>query len=225
MSLHSALQRANPNSLADNLRLLGLGNLCSSVMLTRNKFSFDAAGASASHVATLDAMALDPKIKALAVTRATVRAGAVTGELAPQAFGATPATTQIAVAPNGDIVALATDAITDCDVHFLAVACEEVVLELACDPATGIVLIPTAWKDRGVVYLHKAEALTGTVTGQKRILVPGAVNPATPQCRLSVAKDAVHFTVADAITKVRVTFSVHAKENVYDELLKAETTV
>lgn len=229
MSGKTAIDRANPGSLPTHLQNLGgLGSmLLGCVPVLRKKFNFDAAGASASHQSTLDAMALDCGAKAATILRATVRAGGVTGELAPQAFGATPATTQIAVAPNGDIVALGTDAITDVDVLYIPHGpLKEVVLSgVTVDPATGIFNIPTAWTTRGVVYLHKAVATVGTVVGEKRILVPGAVNPATPSARLSVAKTAVHFTVADAVSKADITLAVLPSEDIYALLTGNEITV
>lgn len=226
MSLLDALKRANLNGLADHLRSLGLQNLLGGIPIHRRKFNFDAAGASSSHVATLDHMSLVPELKALSIVRATVRAGGVTGELTAQAYGTTPATTQIAVAPNGDIVALGTDAITDVDVSYIPIPCKKVTLtDFPVDPATGVLTLPSWVTANGVVYLHSAVVTAGGVTGQKRVLVPGATNPATPQCRLSVPKTAINFTAADAVTKATVVLAVQPDEDVYALLNGNEKTV
>lgn len=224
MSNKEAFDRAHPNTLPDHFREVGIGTLLAGGLIHRSKFSFVAGGTSARHVATLQHMALQSSSKAMSILRATVRAGAVTGELTPQAFGATPATTQIAVAPNGDIVALAADAITDVDVTYLSAPMKELVLTLDVDPATGICLLPPPATGPGVVYLVAAEALVGTVSGEKRVLVPGAVNPATPQARLSVAKTQVNFTVADAVSKAKITLAINVP-NLYSKLYEAEVTV
>lgn len=225
MSVREALSRANPNALADHFRNLDIGQILSAgIPVYRRKFSFVAGGTSARHVATLQHMALDPKAKATSILRATVRAGGVTGELTPVAFGATPATTQIGVAPNGDIVALAADAITDVDVVYVGDKTDSVELVLPVNPATGVALIPSKYTALGIVLLHSANATVGTVTGEKRVLVPGAVNPATPQVRLDVAKTQVQFTVADAVSRATVVLCFGGKDT-YAQLLAAEQSV
>lgn len=228
MSLKDAFNRANPNTHADWERLIALGDvLLGSLPTMRGRFNFDASGASASHVATLDHMPLDGGAKAATILRAHARAGgalSATGALTVAAFGATPATTEIAIAPNGDIVALAADALTDVDVYYIPFKGELKTITVAVDPATGIALLPNDAKARGVIYLHKATALAGTVTGQKRILVNGAVNPATPQCRLSVARDQVNFTVADAITSAELQVVMLPLKDLYAQLLAPESS-
>ena len=224
MTLRAALDRTNPNTLADHFRDIGIGAILQAgIPVARRAFNFDAAGASARHVATLDHMPLDPTCKAAVILRATVRAGAVTGELTPQVYGTTPATTQIAVAPNGDIVALAADAITDCDVVFIPEKLDVLTLDLVVVAATGVAVVPAqALLGRKIVMLHSANATAAGVTGEKRVLVPGAVNPATPQVRLDVAKTQVQFTVADAVTKATVTLVLSPAKDVYAKMLAAE---
>lgn len=214
MSEIDALNRANPNTIPDHFRNFKLGSwLAGRTMQLRKKFNFDVSGNNGRHVATVDCMPLDNRMKAAQVVRAYARAGAVTGELTVAAASATPTTGQIAVAPNGDIVALATDAITDCDVYYQPIELEEREIIVPVVAGTGVGLLPAGVTARGVFYLASAVVTAGGVLGERRILAPGAVNPATGNARLSVAKDAVNFTVADAVTsatcKVLVLPSTH----------------
>lgn len=226
MTIKEAINRANPNGLPDLLRQIKFGSLIlGGLPQLRHKFNFDASGASARHQATLDHMPLAADGSAAVILRAYARAGAAgTGELAVQAFGVTPASGQIAVAPNGDIVTLAADALTDVDLYAVLMPLEEKVITLDVIPGTGVCALPASVTGRGVGYLKSALVTAGTVVGEKRILVPGAVNPATPSARLSVAKDAVHFTVADAVSKVTLTLAMNPEVDAYARLYEAETT-
>jgi len=226
MTIKQAIDRANPNGLPDLLRQIKFGSLIlGGLPLLRKKFSFVGGSTSARHVATLHHMPLGAEGSAALILRAYARAGgAGVGELAVQAFGATPASGQIAVAPNGDIVALAADALTDVDVFAILMPMEEVVVSLDVVAATGVCALPSSLTTRGVSYLKSAVVTAGTVTGEKRILVPGAVNPGTPQARLSLAKSEVNFTVADAVTKATLTFARNMEIDAYAKLLEAETT-
>lgn len=201
-ALSDALGISNPaENLTHKVRLL---QLLQGAPRTVRKA---APAASPYQLATLQAIVLGDYKKASSILRATVRAGGVTGELAVQAYGATPITGQIAVAPNGDIVVLATDAITDIDVHYVPSQVE--VVELTVDGLVGSELpIPAKYTARGVVSLLEAEVLAGTTLGKKIILVPGAA-PATTKANLDVAKTKVQFNSAtDAVTKARVKIGV-----------------
>lgn len=167
-------------------------------------------------LATLGAITLPDGAKAHSIRRATVRAGGVTGELTPVAYGATPITTQIAVSPNGDIVVLGTDAITDMDVVYDVEP--QFTVELVLAVAAGVLTIPTTFQpsgyagpvsNLGVVSLLEAEALAQTAgTVKKIVLVPGAA-PATGQARLNVAKTQVLFnTATDIVTSARVKLGI-----------------
>lgn len=200
----SDLNRANPNTLADQLKSLKAGNLFLGQMVQhKRKLNPSSLGVSGYNLATLHALQLPAFSRASSVIRATVRAGGVTGELTPAAFGATPTTGQIAVAPNGDIVVLAADAITDLDVTYIPERGD--VIEVFFPVVAGVMTLPTSgWATRGVVALLEAEGLAGTVTGKKIVLVPGTA-PATTQARLNVAKTQVLFNSAtDALTRARV---------------------
>ena len=198
------MNRANPTTVANYLRKVRVGDLLAgNVVQHRRRINMDALGVSAYNLATLDTLVLDPSSRATSIYRATSRAGGVTGELAVVAYGATPTTGQIAVAPNGNIVTLATDAITDVDITY---APERGDVIESVFPVTAVVLtLPTSGHyARGVVLLLEAEALEGAVVGKKIVLVPGTA-PATLQARLNVAKTQVLFNAAtDAVTRARI---------------------
>jgi len=216
----AAADRANPDTLADFARLIALGSLLQGqVNQVRRKVDMDAAGTNPNNLATLDALDLPASGKACSIVRATVRAGGVTGELTPVAYGTTPATTQIAVGPNGDIVTLAADAITDMDVVYVPERGDviETVFPVTSD-AIDLAVIAPAIPARGIVLLADVEALEGTATGRKIVLAPGAGAPAAGQARLDVAKDTITFAAADAVTRARVVLVVTAAEQLTDVL-------
>lgn len=224
--LKTSINRANPNTLADAARLVALGDvLRASPTFLRKK----APAASSNVLATLLALSLNDDAKASTILRAYARtATAGTGELTVVAFGTTPTTGQIAVAPNGDIVTLAADAITSLDVLYQPEKGD--VYEQEVDVATNVLTIPTQFTSNvpgvagGVILLHEAVATVGTATGNKIILVPGAGAPAAGQARLNLAKTTVTFAGADAVTRARIKFSVVSATDV-DALLNANTNV
>lgn len=207
MTLAVDIDRGNLNSLADAVRLIKAGQtLSSDVKQTRRNVSMDALGRDPSDLATLDSLV--PAVPAMTIFRAYARAGtAGTGEMTVAAPNVTPASGEIAVSPAGNIVTLAADAITDVDVEYMPSRGD--VFEFEGDVATGVMALPAQLTDRGVLILVSAEALVGTVTGDKIVLAPAAGLPATLQARLDVAKANVQFNNAtDAVTRARVTLLI-----------------
>lgn len=203
-TLREALNRANPNDAWDRARLLELGELLSGHLPQHLRRKDPAASAYVD--STLLSVALPGASKACAILRATSIVGGVTGELVVKLFGVTPGSGEIAVAPNGDIVTLAADAITSLDVSYVPERGEEVEIEIPVDPATGFLEIPQRYVDRGVILLTEAEITEGTLAQKMEILMPASSAPATTNARLSLQKSRVHFAVADAATKARVRF-------------------
>lgn len=222
MSIKEALNRANPNTISDHMREVAIGQVLRGQVLQvlRKK----APALDAAVLATLASIKLPNDAKAASIIRATGRVGTVTGEFAPQAFGATPATAQVAVAPNGDIVFLNADAITNVDVTYVPERAD-VFVTLALPVTTNVLTLPSPATTRGVVLLIDALAVTGTAVGRKIILVPGAGAPAAGQARLNVAKTTVTFAVADAVTTAIVTLGLAALADLDTVLESAETTV
>lgn len=222
-TIRASFDRSDINTIADLFRKIGIGSLLAGqVPQVRRNLDPDALGTSPYNLATLDAIELPAHAKANVILRATVRAGGVTGELTPQAFGTTPATTQIAVAPNGNIVVLGTDAITDMDVVYLPERGD--VIDTVFPVATNVITLPASITTRGVALLAEVEALVGTSTGDKIVLVPGAGAPAAGQARLDLAKATVTFAAADAVTRARVKLVVTAAEDLA-AILEAAATV
>lgn len=222
-SFRSALDRTNPNTLSNGLQAIALGSLLQGQMpQCRRQVNAVGAGNAGYNLATLLAIPLPASGKAAAISRATVRAGGVTGELTPVAYGTTPATGQIAVGPNGDIVTLAADAITDLDVTYLAERAD--VIETVFPVVANVISLPAAIVAQGVVLLAEVEALAGTSVGKKIVLIPGAGAPSAGQARLNLAKSTITFATADAVTRARVTLSVVAAEQLAT-LLESDSTI
>lgn len=197
-----ALNRCEPNQTWDRLRVLEFGDILAGNTVHHLRRKDPAAS---SYVdSSLLAVVLPGASKGCAVLRGTSLVGGVTGELTPVAYGVTPGTGEIAVAPNGDIVTLAADAITSLDVSYVPERGAEVELILAVDPATGFCEIPQRYVDRGVILLTEAEVTEGTLAQAMEILVPASSAPASTNARLSLPKSRVHFAVADAATKARI---------------------
>lgn len=201
--MKDSLNAANPSQLADLLRELKVGDMFKSLTTQLTKQAPVAGAASNGNLTTVDVIHLPDDAKAAFIQRASVRAGGATGEFTPQAYGTTPATTQCAVTPNGDIAFLhAGDLVTDVDVMYTPMKGD--VVEFDADLATGVATIPAALVARGVLMLLAASITAGTVTGDKTVLVPvaGTGLPATTKAQLTSNKSTVSFNNAtDAGTK------------------------
>lgn len=210
----SSIDRANANDIADFLRQIGVGSfLQGQVPQAYRKQSL--AVADSASLATLGILKLPDNGKANTIHRAYARAGGVAlGELTVVAPGTTPTTTQIAITPSGDIACLLSDAYTSVDIVFTPERGDTNSLDKngetnaangnAFPVITNVITLPSALTARGVILLTEAEALTGTATGKKIILAPGAGAPAAGQARLNLAKTTITFATADAVTRARV---------------------
>src|SRR5580693_6376495 len=107
-TIRQYLDVASPQGLADVLRLILFGRFMRSQDVV---LQTAAPAADLSQLSTLSSFNLDVQAPAASVQRAYSRVG-TTGELANQAVNTTPSTGQIAVAPNGGIVVLTSDAQT-----------------------------------------------------------------------------------------------------------------
>lgn len=200
----TSLNRSNNNTIADHLRQLQFGDvLAGHIPQHLRKLNFDAAGADAYNLATLDAIVLPAKQKAQNILRAYARGGGGTlGPLTIVAPGTTPSNDEIGVSPNGDLVVLAADAWTDIDVTYQPEGGD--VVESFFPVASNVLTLPTQFTSLGVILLVEVEAVEGTGTGKKIVLVPGAGAPSAGQARLNLAKTTVTFAGADAVTRARV---------------------
>lgn len=224
-TVRDALNRANPNTLPDHLRKARIGDVLGScVAQTLRDINMDAAGVSAYNLATLDTLVLPDHAKASVILRAFAKAGTVTGALTPVAHGVTPATTQIAVAPNGNIVTLAADAVTDLDLVYIPEG-QGVVFESFFPVVSHVLTLPSALAGR-VAVLEEAEAVAGTGTGKKILLARGG-SPAAGQAALNLVGSTVTFATADAVTRARVKMflALDSAEQLQNVLAALTTTI
>jgi hypothetical protein len=224
-SLKNRINAANPNQLPQELQILKFGDVLRAGATFRRKFNPDTAAANASQLASLDTLTLNDDAKAATILRAYARATAAAGtlgELAVQAYGATPIDGQIAVAPNGDIVVLAASRYTDIDVTYQPDKVD--LAEITLTVAANVLTLPAALTAAGVNALLEAVATIGGSLGSKVLLVSGAGAPAAGQARLNLAKTTVTFAVADAVTQATVKVALSASVDA-DALLTANSTV
>ena len=229
----SQFDQADPNTLPELFRMMALGSfLQGQAIQKRCQVGINATGTnqpvlSPYNLSTLTVLKLPPGGKASIVRRCTVRtAGVVVGEFAPQVYGTTPITRQVAVTPNGDIAFLGTDAVTDVDVIYIPERGDVVDIVLPVVPGTGVCALPAWLTAKGVILLLECEVLEGVTRGPKVILVPTTAAPATGFVQLDVPKANVRFdTVVDAVTRVRLKFLVAPAEPLCGVLEAASDTV
>lgn len=219
MGLRESFDRANLNTLADQFRLIKLGQtLRQDLKTTKRKLDPDTAGTNPEDLATLDSIVLPNDAKAGTILRAFARAGtAGTGEMTVAARHATPLTGEVGVSPAGNLVFLAADAITDVDVEYIPER-GDLAVTAELPVAANVLTLPTALSGNALV-LVEAEATVGTSTGRKIVLTPGAGAPAAGQARLNLAGTTVTFAAADAVTAAIVTLLVDAEADI-DALLE-----
>lgn len=195
-TIAQSVDNADLNNLASLFQKIRLGQILQLISpQTRRDENFNTAPANPYILATLQGIRRGD-VPAAFILRATAKAGGVTGELTVKLFGVTPATGEIAVAPNGDIVTLAADAITALDLVYVPDVGDVVELTWSI-PSTGVLDLTTLMPNRKAVALLEAELLTGSVTGKKIVLVPSNSNPATTKANLNLAKTQVLLTAAD----------------------------
>lgn len=217
-TLKEALNNGNANSLPSALAILKIGTILRSMVTFIAAQATVVPGGDQPQLATLRKLTLPIGAKASTIRRAWSRAGSVTGALTPVAYGVTPTTGQIAVAPNGDIVTLGTDAITSLDVEYEPMRYD--VLEYDADVVSNDLVLPAAITGRRVIALLSAEGYAGTQVGKKIVLVDGARSTTDGTCNMNVLKTIVQFDATDAITKARVKVAVMPEADV-NALLEA----
>lgn len=181
--LRDVLDESNPNKTADANRLLRAGS--AAALLPRTARVVVVAGTG---VGLLPELA-----KAAQILRCYVSAGGVTGYFTPLKGDATPATTQVAISPTGDLLFLAADAVTEAEVVYVGDEGEifEDVLVVAGSNAT----LPLG---RRAVRLLSAEVLTGLVLGAKAIDDRGTAAGAG-EATLSVTGAIAQFNATDVV--------------------------
>lgn len=205
MALKDAVNRANPQAVADELRKLEFGTVLRAQV---PQCLYKAApAASSAQLATLQAFVLPNNGKAVTILSAYGRAGGVTsGYLTIKDNGVTPGSGEIAVAPNGDIVVLAADAWTNVDIVYIPQMGEEITISLPV--VSNDLTIPATYVSQGVLKLVSATSTAGTLTGALIVLADSASAPATTKALLDLGHAKVKFAVADAVTAATVVLSL-----------------
>lgn len=228
-TIQGALNRANPNGLADIAHAVALGDLLTQHMPRVVRGNVPAIAALTSQAALLeDRIVLPTGCKAGLIRRAWARstgaAGAL-GELTVTALGADPGAGEIAVAPNGDIVTQANDAYTSVDVDYMPEKGKLVTLTgVVVVPGTGVCTLPLAVLTANPVVLVSAVATAGGVVAAKTVGFRAAVAPATTFACLSILGTIVYFAIADAVTLCNLTLIVQNDVPDPHALLVADNT-
>lgn len=219
-TLKDALNRTQPGTLADALRLLSFGDILRALIT----YLFGAAPAVGnSYVGvTVQAITLPNDAKCLKVERLYARGG--TGTKGPLALSAdnSPGAGEYYVTPTGDITFYATDAWTILDLVYIPEK-GEMVERSAVPVAAHSATIPADLVARGVVLAAEIESLAGTLVA-KMIVDPPGTSVATGHAALDLPKATVKFASADAVTSCRVKLLVAPAVDV-SALLEAASLV
>jgi hypothetical protein len=220
MATKDAFDRANPNTIADLFRKAKIGKVLRGqipqVIRANTPVADDGVDS------TLFACMLPNDAKASAILRAYARSGVGTpGELTIVLPNVVPAASEIAVAPNGDIVTLAADAWESLDVTYVPERGD--VVEYTATVDSDAIALPSHITDRGVIYLLDALVTTGAPAGRKEIVAPGTA-PAAGQAALDDAKEIVNFAAGEA-TEATLRLLIVAADDLGSLLESGETTI
>jgi hypothetical protein len=209
-TIKQSLNRADLNTLADQLRTLAFGDIVASLPTTLRT---SATATSTGNLAGARVVSeQDADTPAAAVLYASARAGAGTpGVLSVVAYGTLPVAGQIAVAPNGRVVTAAADAWTDLDVVFVPEKGD--IVEVTGTVTANVLTLPTNVTSVGACTLLSATAVTGGSVGAKIVDLPGAA-AAAGEAALNAAKTTVVFAGADAVTSATVRLLVSSTVDV-----------
>ena len=217
-TLRASLQAANPSTAWDLLRYLGLGDLVRQSMTQQLRAK--TGKVSKSCHSTLDALGVDSSARGATILRAYARGGSNAGELVVAAYGATPVSGQISVAPNGDIVVLTADTLTKIDVDYMPMKGDYLQIP-ALGVASNLALLPSAVTTQGVLMLISGQSLAGTNTGNFEVLKANT-SVVAGQVALDVTKSNIVFAAADAVTSCSCELLLCSSKDV-DTLLKAQS--
>ena len=191
-SLRAILNEGNPNKVPAAVNSLNGGTALA--LLPRSVQGAPVAAAGITPVANSDVLVLPENAKARAVLVAFAAAGVTTGYLTPVAGDGAPATTNVGVSPNGDILFdNATDDVTDAEVMYLPI--EGPVVEDFVDVAASSA---TLLRGNRAVVLLEVEVLTGASPGA--VLADERGNtPASGEAALNDTGLTVDFNAAQVV--------------------------
>jgi hypothetical protein len=237
-SLRESLNRSDLSGLSDMLRTLVFGDVLRALPVQLFGVVPSVSGAVPQQPTGLLTIVLPEDAKAASVLRCTVRKGAnsKTGEYAIAAYaaGSHPATKEVSVAPNGDIVFYSTDAVTQVDVLYVPVKgsvkgqCANSVLGVTSltlqVASTGFAALPAAFSGKALL-LMQANIVSGTNTGECVVVAPTtSVTTTSLNAALSVDGTGIWLDhTDDAPTRVTVDVLVYNTVDV-NALLEAASS-
>lgn len=186
----------NPNKLGDVAKAAKLGAALQLGAMTIREAVAD------------DAIVLPEQAKALAVITGYAVAGGVTGILAAALPGEAPATGEVGVDINGNLVFFATDAVTEAEVTY-TVAEGDLVESTGVLDAAGLLTLPGSTTARIL--------LSASVGGSDRTVVARGTAPAAGEAGINDA-GAIAFNVADAGLVASVRYIEFPANSVADRL-------
>ncbi len=220
-----SLDEGNGNSFDDHMRNLGIGSVLRGLLPQQLRSMVPATDANCPGGTAVKTIVLAKHARAARIERAYARTGQP-GELTPDTgIYAAPASTHIAVQPDGNIAVLSSDSITNVDVLYVPEFGD--VIDLPSLPvAANSLAIPAAVLALGdVVLLLSAVVDAGVTLGAKHINPPAATNAATTTANLDLAKNHVLFSSAtDAVTAATVSLLVAKRADVMS-YLSAQATL
>jgi len=207
-TLKDLLNRANPNELSNLFQSMRLGDFVRS-SITRLWRKAAKTPSPLDQIAAVQTIKLPNDAKACTILRAYAQAGTGTkGELVVDGPMTTAtAAGHVGVTAAGDISFASADAWTAVDVSYVPEEVEVVTQQFPLDPAVGDISLPAKWSGR-TVLLMRATLDTGTVTGEGKVIQPGARTATTLQVNLNLAKNTVQFLVADAVSMATLTLGL-----------------
>lgn len=187
-TLKSVFQDADPNKVADAMRLAKAGQLL-------QQATVQVRAAVTSHIT-----ALPEGLRAMSLLYAYATAGTVTGLMTVVAGGA-PTTGQVSLTLNGQVIFATADAVTEAELVFAPYA-GDIVDEVLNLSGAGL---GTLGGGRAAKLLISAEVLTGAAAGLKTNIARGG-SPSAAQACLTVSGRGVQFNAAAASVQARVRY-------------------
>jgi hypothetical protein len=224
-TLKEVLNAANPTTLADALKALGLGDVLRALPVHLTKQV--PATSPTNMIANTHAIVLPDDAKCGAILSCYVRAGTVNGAFTcdnlPQSTSVT--TAHVAKTESGDIAFLDSDAVTSVDIVYVPRKMDVVILtNQPVVSGTGVCALPSWVTTAGVVTILSAVS-TGTTGGTCKVVAPAAAVPTTTlQCNLNLAKTQAQFRIADVITSATIKLGLIPAIDV-NALLAAASTI
>ena len=216
MNTKDALNRANPNTLPDNLRAVRIGDVLRSVPFTLYGVAPTLGNPQVGNA--VPAVVLPEDVKMMGPIMVYARAGSGTlGSLA-QDSTVPPAAGKFTITGSGDIAFAAADAWTSLDVWVPPLVGD--IVELDLPVVANVAVIPAQYH---AMLLEECTATAGTVVGDEVVDQLGTT-VGTGHAALDAAMANIAFFAADAVTKCHVKMLVAPAVKLNDVLESDDAT-